>query len=71
MAQSTKSGINLALEVAARSPIERHGETLFTTVYRFDTRHSVGDYTIVEVMTPFAGEMTARQALYEILTQPR
>lgn len=61
--------IDLALEVAARSPMERYRESASTTIYRFDTRHSVGDYTLVEVMTPFAGEMTARQALYEILTQ--
>lgn len=67
----TKSRPNLALEVAARSPMERHGETLHTTVYRFDTRHSVGDYTIIEVMTPFAGEMTARQALYNLLSEPK
>lgn len=58
-----------ALDVAARAPFERmtNNETTGTAFYLFDTRALFGDYTLIEVALPFASEVTARQALLNLL----
>lgn len=60
-----------ALDVAARTPFERltNDETLGYAFYRFDTRALFGAYTLIEVALPFASEVTARQALLNLLAK--
>lgn len=61
----------LYIELAARCPVEildaeRVVDGVYTTVYRFDTRHIGGDYTIINVPMPFAEptHTAARAALF-------
>lgn len=59
----------LYIELAARAPIEILHEEDFgaegyhVRVYRFDTRHIVGDFILVRIALPFATEEAARAAL--------
>lgn len=64
----------LAIELAARLPIEAHGEKSKTSnpiimEYRFDLRSITGDFFFVEVAAPFACEESARLSLYHYLIE--